>query len=1017
MFNFFVKQHKVAQIFTFSMILLGIASMVFIKKDKFPSVDLDTMIINTPYPNASPIDVEYDVTIPIEDELKKVNGIDEFSSISKENGSIINIKLDPNEGDVNITKQNIRTALSAAKSLPKEAESSIVMEIKTSHMVVLQINLSAKGLSYTKLKDISDSIKEKLKLSHNISSIDENGVLDSEVKIYLQPEKLKQYNLSLNNIISTIKNHNYRYTAGDNNSNTSNANIVVLAKFKSLGDVENLILKANFDGKNIKLKDVASIKQGFVEKINIIRVNGIEGVVLNVHKKANADIIETVDEIKNTVKNMQSSLPSVVEIFYTADLSKEVRNRLKIVSNNGITGFILVILALSIFLSIRTAFWVAVGMFVSLLGTVLLLWVSGESINLISLAAIIIVLGIVVDDSIIIAESISNAMEKDNSYNGVVIGIKKVIKPIITTITTTILAMSSMFLMEGTMGKFIYIIPLVVIFALSLSLAEVIIALPSHLSTIKNTKSRIWFKSVEKVFLIMISKILKFRYIVIIVFIALAVATFVFVKNNMSFNLFPKVGSDTINIFLDTGVNSSLEHTAKISDKLEQKIMTKLNSKLDFISSKIGAQKSYQVNLSVKLNSYDYNTDKIIDTIRAISDGIDNIKKIDFSTIRPGPKQDKDIKVVLVGKNDINRTKAMDKLENILQKIDGVSDIRRDDEIGKKRLEVIFDFDAMSRLGVAFSAVQNYLRASFSGIKITKIRKNNNDIDYRLFLGKNQQGTEVIDKIFIANNSNKLVPMKSFIDIREIKGEADINHFNGERSIAITASIDDKKNTSAGVIKKITETIDINNSFPDIRLLVEGGAKENQESMRSFANAFIMAVIGIFLLLALLFNSYTQPMVVISSIPFALIGVIWAFYFHGQTFSFFAILGSLALVGVIVNDALVLVSHLNDIKKITSDNLIKWVARGVTDRLRAIVLTSVTTLAGVLPLAYGIGGIDYLLQPMALSLGYGLLFGTLITLILLPCLYMMNYEIVDFFTKKFNTLFANKYHHEAKKSS
>lgn len=219
--------------------------------------------------------------------------------------------------------------------------------------------------------------------------------------------------------------------------------------------------------------------------------------------------------------------------------------------------------------------------------------------------------------------------------------------------------------------------------------------------------------------------------------------------------------------------------------------------------------------------------------------------------------------------------------------------------------------------------------------------------------------------------------------------------------MSITASVEDGVATPQGIMEVVIEQLDMANNYPEVRLISEGGAKEMDESMNSFVNAFIMSIFGVFLLLMLLFNSWSQPMLVISSIPFSLIGVIWAFYLHGETLSFFAVMGCLALIGVIVNDSLVMVSHLNYIKakKSLTENAFSWIAKGSKDRLRAVVLTSLTTLAGVLPLAYGIGGVDYLLQPMVLALGYGLLFGTVMTLILLPCLYSMNYDFINWMGK------------------
>jgi multidrug efflux pump subunit AcrB len=284
---------------------------------------------------------------------------------------------------------------------------------------------------------------------------------------------------------------------------------------------------------------------------------------------------------------------------------------------------------------------------------------------------------------------------------------------------------------------------------------------------------------------------------------------------------------------------------------------------------------------------------------------------------------------------------------------------------------------------------------------VTDIRYGDTDVDFRVYLGESKQSEAVISELKISNRQSRPVPLKQFSSIRHIVGEPDFNHFDGQRSVKISASINDEIASTSVVIKQVLKSFDADNLYPAVRVLSEGGAKETKKSMQSFLKAFVMAVLIIFFLLILLFDSYTQPLLVLSAIPFSVIGVIWAFFLHGEPLSFFALLGTLALVGVIVNDSLVMVTHLNYLKQKLSATTpaLEWIVQGAKDRLRAVILTSLTTLAGIIPLAYGIGGTDFILKPMALSLGYGLLFGTVMTLILLPCLYLMNYQFVNWIAK------------------
>ena len=338
----------------------------------------------------------------------------------------------------------------------------------------------------------------------------------------------------------------------------------------------------------------------------------------------------------------------------------------------------------------------------------------------------------------------------------------------------------------------------------------------------------------------------------------------------------------------------------------------------------------------------------------------------------------------------------------------------------------------MARLGVDYSAVYRHLRTAFSGSYVTDATIAGKDEDVRIYIGNGSNTENFIKNTTIKNRQGNSIPMSQFSTLREIEGEPDYNHLDGDRSIKLTASIADGRprgrpskveqdqnldedqtlnkkpeeapKVSRGpppsktiILAKALKELNASVDFPQVSIITSGGAQESIESLQDFLRAFVVAIVGIFLLLAILFNSYSQPMLVLAAVPFSLIGVVWAFYFHGEPLSFFALTGSLALMGVIVNDSLVMVSHLNYIKEKSAslEDKIVWIARGARDRLRPVVLTTLTTMAGVLPLAYGIGGTDVFLQPMVLALGYGLIFGTFLTLILLPCMYLMNYDFIN----------------------
>ncbi|CAC9558751.1 Acriflavin resistance protein [uncultured Gammaproteobacteria bacterium] len=1006
-FNFFVKQKKLALVFTVSIIAIGLLAFNNIQRDQFPAIDFELVTIVTGYPGASPEDVEQNITNPIEDELSSVIGIEKFSSISRQGSSVILVTLSPDVDDVSALKQDIQNAVDRIKSLPDEVVNlPEVVDMKSSLQSILKVNISSNSLSFAQLRNKIDEIADELALVDGVSEVSKEGYLDREIQIRIDTDKLYQYKLSLPQVMSAIQKRNQRYTVGSNNGIKNEKIIVVLAQFDQAQAVGDVIIKSSFDGPVVRLKDIATISDGNVEEKSIVRVNATKGFILKIRKQAHADIITTVDLIKEKLHALQAKKYPQVRIFYSSDLSKYVRNRLEIVTNNGMIGLLLVLLVLGVFLSLKTAFWVAVSLPVSLLGSVALLGMAGETINLISLAAMILVLGIVVDDSIIVAESIHHYKQiGTDKYRSAVKGFKRVIMPVITTILTTVLAFSSMFLMEGTMGKFIYVIPLVVIFALTLSFLEVTIALPAHLAGLnEKSQKKNWFNAIENWFERVLKQVLRMRYLIVIGFLALLGASIFFAATQMRLTLFPTIGADVITAKLKMPPGSSLQHTASVSHKVEALIKDVVGVDLDSLTNNIGQSFSHVAQFNIALVPSSERKIQVktqLQRLKARTTEIVEAEKLTFSVRRPGPPQGEDIEIQLVSSNDDQRQTAANALAEILSQIEGVDNIDRDDDPSKSRIEVVLDFEKMARLNVDFVTVNRYLKAAFSGINVTDIRYGDTDVDFRVYLGESKQSEAVISELKISNRQSRPVPLKQFSSIRHIVGEPDFNHFDGQRSVKISASINDEIASTSVVIKQVLKSFDADNLYPAVRVLSEGGAKETKKSMQSFLKAFVMAVLIIFFLLILLFDSYTQPLLVLSAIPFSVIGVIWAFFLHGEPLSFFALLGTLALVGVIVNDSLVMVTHLNYLKQKLSATTpaLEWIVQGAKDRLRAVILTSLTTLAGIIPLAYGIGGTDFILKPMALSLGYGLLFGTVMTLILLPCLYLMNYQFVNWIAK------------------
>ena len=1040
--DFLVRQKKFALVFSLAFIAIGVLSVVGMQRDQFPTVDFEVLSVTTAYPGASPEDVEKSVTNVIEEELLSVSGIKEITSSSREGISSIIVTLEADLKDVTTTKNDVRNAVNRVKAFPEEVtDLPQVVDFNVTEFPVVTINIDSTSGNFNQARQITDELEVAISRIKGVASVDNPSYLDSEIQIKVNPDKLAKYEMSINEVISAISSRNARFTVGDNNQESLEKNIVILSEFESIDDIKNVVIKSSFDGPVIRLDDIAEVFRGQEEETSITRVNGTKGFVLQVKKQPQADIIRTVKRVRERVSELQKNFPDDINIFYTDDSSEAVANRLDIIIKNGYIGLALVLVVLGVFLSLKTAFWVAVSIPVTLLGTVFGLGLTGNTINLISLSGFILVLGIVVDDSIVIAESIHHYKSKEgNLYKNVVMGLKRVIMPVVTTIISTMLVMSSFFLMSGVLGKFIYVLPVVVLFALAISFLEITFALPAHLATNKVEKQKTWFVPFENFYNRCMVRILKWRYLIVPLFIGLLVYSAMFAMKNIPFNLFPSRGATVMFANIEAPNGSSASYTEKIVIDVENLIVNEIGEDLKSYTSKIDAFFTNKADIEIALtptSDRERSAEDMQEKLKELVKNVQGAEEIRISLLRPGPPQGADIEVTLVSANDAQRVLAADRLEEILTSIDGVDNINRNDEIGKPRIETVLDFDEMARLGVDYQSVYRHLRTAFSGSYVTDATIAGKEEDVRIYIGENDYTENFIQNTAVKNRQGNLIPMSQFSTLREIEGEPDYNHLDGDRSIKVTASIadgrprgrptkaaessnaddgetinvssDDSDSSAAQparrgpppsktiILAKALKELNAAVEYPQVSIVTAGGAQESIESLQDFLRAFVVAIIGIFLLLAILFNSYSQPMLVLAAVPFSLIGVIWAFYFHGEPLSFFALTGSLALMGVIVNDSLVMVSHLNYLrdKSAKLEDKTVWIARGSRDRLRAVVLTTLTTMAGVLPLAYGIGGTDVFLQPMVLALGYGLIFGTFLTLILLPCMYLMNYDFIN----------------------
>ncbi len=1007
-FRFFAERNLLAYLLTLIVILLGLGMASTMKRDLFPKVDFGEMLISTRYPGASPEDVELKVTNAIEEELKEVVGIQRYVSFSMENISIINVRIDPDESDQDRVKQDIRDAVNRVTDLPQDVtESPLITELNTSIFPVIEVGLSG-NLPYPELRELARRFEKKLKALPGVSRIERFGYLDREIKIEVRPDAIKSYEIPMRHIINAIKARNIRATGGSFESYTSEKNIVTLAQFRDPLEVGDVIVRSTFDGPQIRVKDLALVRDGFEEERIQSRMNGHSAISLVAYKTEAADIIRLVSSVKDLVKQEKALFPKGVDVLFSRDSSRYVSTRFATVVNNGALGLVLVVGVLTAFLNLRAACWVALGIPVSLLGVVALLPLFDVYLDSITLTAMILVVGIIVDDAIIVSESIYRKAETGlSAMRAAVEGIQEVFQPVLTTILTTFLAFAPLFAMPGMMGKFVFVIPLTITLALLISMGEVIL-LPAHLVPglrrygQSRRVERTWFERVRVIYEKFVRTSVRYRYVSVAAFIALLAGSIFYAVTFMDFVLFPSTAADRVYIAAELPIGASLDATSDkvkgierlIEDLGPQEVSSYITRIGDAGDGIIALERENSALLTLSLtpfNKRERTADQIVEDLRRRTKRLQGFERIRFQIDAGGPPVGRPITIRVVGSDDTQRTQLAQQVETFIKDLKGTKDIERDDKPGKQQIEIQIDYSALAKLKLTVADVAQTVRIAYDGEVVTNVRYGEEDVDFRVqLLPTARQDERFLQELIVPNQDGQLISLKRVARFVSGSGPSNYHHFDGERSITITGDVNKEITTPLKVTEAVSKQFDLERDYPGMRMVYGGEAEETQQSVDALWIIFAVALIGIYFLLILLFNSIAQPFLVMLAIPFGLIGVIVAFTLHGEALGFLAMMGIIGLIGVVVNDSLVLVDHINHLRKLDPARpLFALIAQGSSDRLRAVVMTSLTTVAGLLPIGYGIGGSDPYMSPMALALGYGILFATPLTLILLPCLYMI----------------------------
>ncbi|BCD68229.1 efflux RND transporter permease subunit [Nitratiruptor sp. YY09-18] len=986
-----------------------------VPKEIFPPVVLDKILITGSYAGASAQTLDKMVVQNIEDELKNVQGLGDIDAIVK-NGRFT-IVSDIKEGENNLIVLNdVKDKIAKIKKdLPPDMDEPVATVMKKSFPLVL-IAIATSQNDQHKLLDVANDLKDRLSSIKDLSDIDIRGWREDELKIAIDKDAIDALGISFSLLASQIQNLSTIFPIGAIKQRGNHFFLTTENGKKKVEELRNTIIEVG--GKRVLLGQIAQIKFGLSDPAMLSHFNGKPNLSINITKTQNGNAIELVRKIKRVLEEFNKKYPSFELKVYT-DTSVWIRNRLNTVTSNLFFGLILVTLALLLSVNWRIALVVAMGIPVSFMIGLIALEMLGYSLNMLSLFGALIALGMLVDEAIVVAENIYRHLENgDDPKTAAINGALEMFPAVLTATATTIFAFLPLIILSGEMGKFIRILPIIISILLLSSLFEAFYFLPLHAKDIlkvsKEKRSRLW-ERLGKQYTKLLRVLLRHNILwLMLIIISILFATGMLMKK-AKFQLFPSFDTTQIYITGRVSVNNDIKDTEKIVAAVEKEIIHHINkdevkSVTTIVGMKLDAKNNAQLGdnlFHIFINLHELKPQNFVDRYitplfsveyddsdmkrdRSASAIAKDLKKIvqkfqhepfeEINVIVPQAGIVKsDVEISLVYEKDSQVLQAIKILEDAMQKIDGVYNITDDAKEGEKELKLVLN-DYGQKLGITEGYLASYLRSLYLDAEVAKMFRNNKLIYIKL----KRLGKDSIDKLqdlrIDVPNTNQKVLLTSIVKFVKIDHFYDIIKENGEKIRTVYASLDKHKITSAEFYDKIAPVLEKIKKL-GVGIKIKGEQKENEKLMREITRAFIIAIFLIFAALLLMFNSVIHTLIVLSVIPLSLLGVLIGNQIMGLNLTMPGLLGLVGLAGVVVNDGLIMLDFIRECK----DS--ECVIRRASLRLRPIILTSVTTVLGLSTLIFFASGQSLILQPMAVTLGYGIAWATVINLLIVPLMF------------------------------
>lgn len=1036
------KNHVAANLLMLVFLIGGALFIDNVKQEVFPEVELDIIQVSVPYPSASPAEVEQGILLSIEEEVRGLDGVKEVRSTALEGAGIVNIEL-LTSAEPNKLLQDVKNQIDSIQSFPQDAERPIV-RLLTNRFRVISLVISG-DVPESSLRILGNQVRDELLLKDEITFVEVVGTRELEITVEVPQDNLREYNLRLEDIAREIRQTAVEMPAGGVKTDSGEVLLRTAERRNYGSEFQNIPIKSLPDGTQVNLEDVATVTDGFRESDVAFFYNGKPAVLIDVYRVGDEKPIEVSDTVKEYAAVLEKELPDNMSVGYWFDVSEMYNDRIDLLIRNASIGLILVLLILGTFLEIRLAFWVTLGIPVSILGSFLLLPSLDVSINMISLFAFIVTLGIIVDDAIVVGENIYEFRRQGMTPRAAAVkGAQTIAMPVTFSILTNIIAFAPLLFIPGVSGKFWGVIPIVVISVFIISWVESLFILPAHLARTGLPKktgilaaieqrqqkfSRFLDNFVMKFYKPVVEFAVRNRYATLALGLSTLMITGGLVAGGVvKFTFFPKLDSDSVMADAVLPFGSPIHETQQIKDRLmatATKViqdfggpeMTKgtlsatgLNfGNIDIAAGGGGAASNSHlasvVVYFVPSGERDFTAQEFANAWRKEIGNTSNLESLLFN-YSAGPQAGKPIDLQLSHNNLDVLNRAGQDLAAILEQYSGVEDIDDGFKEGKPQFDLQLKDTARS-LGITAAELASQTRNAFYGARAFRQQRGRDEVWVMVKLPEEERRSEHdIEDLLIRTPEGKEIPLPEAAVITRGRAYTEISRNDGKRVINVTADVNNRIANSEEILTSLEEKAlpDLLAKYPGLGIGYEGQFQERQETNASMMQGFAFVMLIIFAMLAIPFKSYIQPIVVMSAIPFGFAGAVWGHMLMGYDLSLISVMGLVALSGVIINDSLVMIVAANEARDeglSIYDSIIKASMR----RFRPIILTSVTTFAGLGPMIFETSIQARFLIPMAISLGFGILFGTFIILLIVPSLYVIIDDIVWIFKSTFRFIY------------